>query len=121
MNEMPELNIILIISIGNSMGWPYDHYIDYDIANLNMFESINDFLHVTAHEINHIIVGPLLGKKVLNQRIFSFKTLHMKELQFIIIIIYKHYLKKRNIMIKLMECANLIWIFMRKTLMKYSK
>lgn len=63
MNEMPELNIILIISIGNSMGWPYDHYIDYDIANLNMFESINDFLHVTAHEINHIIVGPLLGKK----------------------------------------------------------
>lgn len=60
-DDIDELNIILIVSIGNSMGWPYDHYIDYDIANLNMFDSKKDFLHVTAHEINHIFVGGLLA------------------------------------------------------------
>ena len=59
--DIPELNIILIVSIGNSMGWPYDHYIDYDIANLNMFETMEDFLHVTAHEINHLFVGQMLA------------------------------------------------------------
>ncbi|MCI7220370.1 MAG: hypothetical protein MR497_02325 [Bacilli bacterium] len=61
LNEIDELNIILIVSIGNSMGWPYKKYIDYDISNLNMFESKTDFLHVTAHEINHIFVGQLLA------------------------------------------------------------
>lgn len=61
LKEISELKIILIVSIGNSMGWPYENYIDYDIANLNIFETINDFLHVTAHEINHIITGQLLA------------------------------------------------------------
>jgi len=61
LNDMPELNIIFIVSIGNSMGWPYDHYIDYDLANLDAFKNKNDFLHVTAHEIHHIFVGQMLG------------------------------------------------------------
>lgn len=61
LDEIPELNIVFIISIGNSMGWPYDHYIDYDIANFSVFETKEDFLHVTAHEINHIFVGQMLG------------------------------------------------------------
>ena len=62
-NEIEELNIILIISIGNSMGWPYLNYVDYDVSNLYSFENKLDFLHVTAHEINHIFVGQLLGKE----------------------------------------------------------
>ena len=62
-NDIEELNIILIISIGNSMGWPYLNYVDYDVSNLNLFENKLDFLHVTAHEINHIFVAQLLGKE----------------------------------------------------------
>ena len=61
LNELPEFNIILIVSIGNSMGWPYDHYIDFDVANLQEFKSRNDFLHITAHELHHILAGPLLA------------------------------------------------------------
>ena len=59
-NYIEELNIILIVSIGNSMGWPHDHYVDYDVSNLDMFETKEDFIHVTAHEINHIFVGSLI-------------------------------------------------------------
>ncbi|MDY5650015.1 MAG: hypothetical protein SPK64_03105, partial [Candidatus Enterosoma sp.] len=78
LNEIDELNIILIVSIGNSMGWPYKKYIDYDISNLNMFESKTDFLHVTAHEINHIFVGQLLALENIKPEDFFFKTLLMK-------------------------------------------
>lgn len=59
-DEVQELNIILIISIGNSMGWPYGHFIDYDAANLDLFESKDDFLHLTAHEIHHLLAGQIL-------------------------------------------------------------
>lgn len=60
LKETPELNIILTVSIGNSMGWPYDHYIDYDVANLDMLNGRDDFIHVTAHEIHHIFTGARL-------------------------------------------------------------
>ncbi|MBR0135337.1 MAG: hypothetical protein IJM18_03985, partial [Clostridia bacterium] len=60
LNETPELNIILAVSIGNSMGWPYGHYIDYDVANLDMLKDKDDFIHITAHEIHHIFTGMLL-------------------------------------------------------------
>lgn len=66
LKETPELNIILIISIGNSMGWPYGHYIDYDVANLDMLKSKADFIHVTAHEIHHIFTGALLFPDGIN-------------------------------------------------------
>ena len=59
--ETPELCVILIVSIGNSMGWPHGHYIDYDLANLDAFKNKGDFLHVTAHEIHHLFLGPMLG------------------------------------------------------------
>ena len=61
LEELPEFTIILIVSIGNSMGWPYEHYVDYDVANLQAFKSRNDFLHITAHELHHILAGPLLA------------------------------------------------------------
>ena len=60
-NDIPELCILLIISIGNSMGWPYGSYVDYDVAGLQAFRSRNDFLHLTAHEIHHTLAGPLLA------------------------------------------------------------
>ena len=60
-SQIDTLTIILIVSIGNSMGWPYGQYIDYDVANLNLFETLDDFLHVTAHEIHHMFLGELLG------------------------------------------------------------
>lgn len=60
LEDIPELNIILIISIGNSMGWPYGHFIDYDAANLDLLDCKDDFLHVTAHEIHHLFVGQML-------------------------------------------------------------
>ena len=60
LDGMPQLHIILIISIGNSMGWPYGDYIDYDAANLNLFDGKDDFLHVTAHEIHHLFTGQIL-------------------------------------------------------------
>ena len=59
--DISEFNIILIVSIGNSMGWPFGHYVDYDVANLTAFGSREDFLHLTAHEIHHIFVGQMLG------------------------------------------------------------
>ena len=61
LEEIDDLTIILIVSIGNSMGWPYGNYVDYDVANLNAFKNKNDFLHLTAHEIHHILTGPLLA------------------------------------------------------------
>ena len=60
LKETPELDVILTVSIGNSMGWPYEHYIDYDVANLDMLKSKEDFLHLTAHEIHHIFTGAYL-------------------------------------------------------------
>ena len=60
LKETPELIIILTVSIGNSMGWPYGNYIDYDVANLEMLEGKDDFIHITAHEIHHIFTGALL-------------------------------------------------------------
>jgi len=58
---LPEFNIILIVSIGNSMGWPYGHYVDFDVANLQKIKSHDDFLHIIAHELHHVLVGPLLA------------------------------------------------------------
>ncbi len=60
LEETPQFDIILIVSIGNFMGWPYDHFIDYDVANLDMLKDKDDFIHITAHEIHHIFTGPRL-------------------------------------------------------------
>lgn len=55
-----DLKIILIISIGNSMGWPYGEYLDFDVANLDQIESKEAFVRVIAHEIHHICFNQLL-------------------------------------------------------------
>lgn len=45
--------VLLIISIGNSMGWPYGNLIDFDVANLSLIGSKESFIHILAHEIHH--------------------------------------------------------------------
>ena len=61
--KMEDITIILIVSMGNSMGWPYQSYVDYDVANLHLFETLDDFLRLTAHEIHHLFVGQMLGQE----------------------------------------------------------
>ena len=58
-------NILFIISIGNSMGWPYKNYIDFDVANLELIKDKVSFLHLIAHEIHHTKF-PLLINKHMN-------------------------------------------------------
>ena len=67
LQENAVFNIILIISIGNSMGWPYENYIDFDIANLDMIADKQTFLHVISHEIHHTIFNSLLGEEYSSQ------------------------------------------------------
>lgn len=54
------MNIILIVSIGNSFGWPYENYIDFDVANLDFIQSKEELLHLVAHEIHHTFFGALI-------------------------------------------------------------
>ena len=69
--ETEELEIILIVSIGNSMGWPFGNYVDYDVANLDQFETKDDFLHLTAHEIHHLFLGSMLfGEGIRSEDFF---------------------------------------------------
>lgn len=62
--EDMELTILLTISIGNSMGWPYENYIHFDVCNLNMFDSKTAFNHVVAHEIHHMFFGSLVSEEM---------------------------------------------------------
>lgn len=57
-----EFNILLIISIGNSMGWPYKNYIDFDVANLDLIKDKNSFLHLVSHEIHHTKFPQLISE-----------------------------------------------------------
>ena len=79
-DEVQELNIILIISIGNSMGWPYGHFIDYDAANLDLLESKDDFLH-TKYTI--CLRGKCCFPTVLRLRICFYRISHTKVLPYI--------------------------------------
>ena len=60
LDETEDLVVILIVSIGNSMGWPFGNYVDYDVANLDLLRTKEDFLHLTAHEIHHLFLGNML-------------------------------------------------------------
>ncbi|MFA7111226.1 MAG: DUF5700 domain-containing putative Zn-dependent protease, partial [Bacilli bacterium] len=61
--ENVEYKILLVISIGNSMGWPYGNYIDFDVANLGMIKDKASFLHIVAHEIYHTFFSTLLPEE----------------------------------------------------------
>ncbi len=62
--------ILLTISIGNSMGWPYKNYIHFDVANLSLMEDKESFLHVIAHEIHHTKFGELISDNMTPKEMF---------------------------------------------------
>jgi len=64
------MNIILIISIGNSFGWPHENYIDFDVANLGFIQSKMELLHLIAHEIYHTFFGELIPEEMKPEEYF---------------------------------------------------
>ncbi len=70
LQEMDAFTVLLTISIGNSMGWPYGKYIHFDVANLDTLTDKESFLHVLAHEIHHIMFSQLLPEDMTPQQYF---------------------------------------------------
>lgn len=70
LQEMDAFTVLLTISIGNSMGWPYGKYIHFDVANLDTLTDKESFLHVLAHEIHHIMFSQLLPEEMTPQQYF---------------------------------------------------
>lgn len=65
-----EIHILLVISIGNSFGWPYKNYIDFDAANLEELHSKEELLHLIAHEIHHMFFGSLVPEEMQPEEYF---------------------------------------------------
>lgn len=70
LREVPEITVLLTVSIGNSMGWPYEHYVHFDAANLDTFHDKAEFLHVLAHELHHILFPRLLPEDMTPRQYF---------------------------------------------------
>ena len=70
LDAMLEITILLTVSIGNSMGWPYDHYVHFDVANLDAFQDKEEFLHVLAHELHHIFFSRLMPEDMTPRQYF---------------------------------------------------
>lgn len=70
LQELDHFTVLLTISIGNSMGWPYGNYIHFDVANLDTIADKETFLHVLAHEIHHIMFSRLLPEDMTPQQYF---------------------------------------------------
>ena len=70
MAEMDHFTVLLTVSIGNSMGWPYGEYIHFDVANLDFLGDKETFLHVLAHEIHHIMFSQLVPEEMSPRQYF---------------------------------------------------
>lgn len=70
LQEQLHFTLLLTISIGNSMGWPYGHYIHFDVANLGQLGDRESLLHVLAHEIHHILFPRLLPQSCSARQAF---------------------------------------------------
>ena len=68
--QLDHFTVLLTVSIGNSMGWPYGEYIHFDVANLEALGDKETFLHVLAHEIHHIMFQQLLPEKMSPRQYF---------------------------------------------------
>lgn len=68
--EMDHFTVLLTVSIGNSMGWPYGQYIHFDVANLDFLSDKQTFLHVLAHEIHHIMFSRLMPEEMSPRQYF---------------------------------------------------
>lgn len=65
-----DIRILLLISIGNSFGWPYENYIDFDAANLRLLDSKEALLHLIAHEVHHIFFSSLIPDEMKPEEYF---------------------------------------------------
>ena len=70
LQQLEPITVLLTISIGNSMGWPYGNYVHFDVANLDTLTDKESFLHVLAHEIHHILFAQLLPEEMTPQQYF---------------------------------------------------
>lgn len=70
MAEIDHFTVLLTVSIGNSMGWPYGEYIHFDVANMDLLGDKETFLHVLAHEIHHIMFSRLLPEEMSPRQYF---------------------------------------------------
>ena len=70
LRELDQFTVLLTISIGNSMGWPYENYIHFDVANLDTLTDKESFLHVLAHEIHHTMFSQLLPEDMTPRQYF---------------------------------------------------
>lgn len=68
--ELDHFTVLLTVSIGNSMGWPYGEYIHFDVANLDSLTDKQTFLHVLAHEIHHIMFSQLIPEEMSPRQYF---------------------------------------------------
>ena len=68
--EMDRFTVLLTVSIGNSMGWPYGEYIHFDVANLDVLGDKEMFLHVLAHELHHIAFSSLVPEEMSPRQYF---------------------------------------------------
>ena len=68
--EMDRFTVLLTVSIGNSMGWPYGQYIHFDVANLDVLGDKETFLHVLAHELHHIMFSRLVPEEMSPRQYF---------------------------------------------------
>lgn len=70
LREQIRFTLLLTISIGNSMGWPYEQYIHFDVSNLDLFDNREAFLHVLAHELHHLLFPRLLPQSCSARQAF---------------------------------------------------
>lgn len=70
LDKLERIKILLTVSIGNSMGWPHEGYIHFDVAGMDAFEDKESFLHVLAHEIHHLLFPMLLGDQQTSRQWF---------------------------------------------------
>lgn len=70
LQKQEQYTVLLTISIGNSMGWPYGNYIHFDAAHLDTLEDKENFLHVLAHEIHHIMFSRFIPEDMTPRQYF---------------------------------------------------
>jgi len=58
LDRLGDVTILLTISIGNSMGWPYENYIHFDVMQMNeMVKDKETLISLISHEIHHIALS----------------------------------------------------------------
>lgn len=64
------VTILLTISIGNSFGWVYDDYVDFDVTNMGYIHNKQELLHLIAHELHHSFFPELIPEEMSSEQFF---------------------------------------------------